>query len=277
MTDESVLAPEAGPEVATNAPAEQPEQGQVEAQTAEQEAPEGVEGEDEKKSRAAARRERRKAQEERVRQELETARGKAEVLERELSKYEQRLNSEPPKQESYSTFEEFIAARSAWEVRKADAQDRAGEIRENVDATRGQEQALTQQQREMLDEHWYASVSEAQERYADYEAVVAQKGLFPRGTALPDLIKMSDAPADLAYAVAKDRKLHDALLRMHPVEAARELGRIEATLTNARARTVTTAPPPVTPIKGGSAAGKDPAKMTGAEYKQWRAAGGKIT
>ena len=59
---------------------------------------------------------------------------------------------------------------------------------------------------------------------------------------------------------------------MNPVQRAREIGRIEATL--AAPKPQSRAPDPISPVKSTVPVSKDPARMTAAEYDAWRQAGG---
>jgi hypothetical protein len=63
---------------------------------------------------------------------------------------------------------------------------------------------------------------------------------------------------------------------MSPLEQARALGRLEATLTAPTARTETTAPQPISPVKAKGTVTKDPSKMSPQEWRKFREGGGTI-
>jgi hypothetical protein len=91
------------------------------------------------------------------------------------------------------------------------------------------------------------------------------------------LVLASDMAADLAYYLGQHPETATAVANMNPVDAARELGRIEARLESQLSRRTipeTKAPAPITPVKGGAAATRDPAKMSADDFAKWRASGG---
>ncbi len=276
MSDENAAAVSAATEV-TQPVETEAQQPQIETtdqtEGGEQEAPE-TEGPE---SKSAKRREQRKAREERLRTEAEENKARADAAEAELARLQKRLNAQPPSESQYADYQDYLAAKTAWEVRKMDAQERAEDIKETVTATQETDRKLTQERQALIQQHWTESFDAAVQVYADFEKVVTQPGLFPQGNPLADIIKTSERAGDVAYAVATDRRLHDALLTMSPVEQARAIGRIEASLHAPKPRTETQAPPPIAPVKGsGGAPTKDPAKMSYAEFKAYRDAGGKL-
>ena len=64
---------------------------------------------------------------------------------------------------------------------------------------------------------------------------------------------------------------------MNPVEAARAIGRIEASIALPKPRTETKAPDPINPVRGSAAASRNPDNMSYVEWVKWRENGGKIT
>jgi hypothetical protein len=250
-------------------------EGQVETQTAEAEGADD-QAQAEEKSRAAQRRERDKALKERLKHEAAEATARAEQAERELAKYKQRIEAQPPKADDFPDYETYVAARAAWEVLKTTAQDRSEDLERDVRSSRERVEAISAQEQMLLDQRYVESMTEAKAAFPDFDQVVGNPALFPKGTALPDLIKLSDDPARLAYHVASNRALHDELLRLHPIEAARVLGRLEAGLTRPTPRTQTNAPPPISPVKATGGAGKDPRKMSYSEFKAFREKGGTL-
>jgi len=77
-----------------------------------------------------------------------------------------------------------------------------------------------------------------------------------------ELLLDSDVAPALIYKFAKDRELLEKLNAMTPTQAARELFRLESGLvkTKPQTKTTTSAPKPITPIKGktSTTANKDP-------------------
>jgi len=240
---------------------------------------EGEEGDEEKKQRETSkeRRERDKAYKERLRTEKDAAIREAEAAEARRQKI---LNAgtaiSAPKESDFSDYTEFVAAKAVWAHAQQAAQRDAGFIGEEVAAAKSKAAEIEARERQAQAESWEASKQDAKSRYQDFEAVVFQPGLFPPGTHLPDLVMASDQSADLAYALASDRRMHDAILQMSPLEAARAIGRLEASLTRPQARTSTNAPDPIAPVRGNGGANRNPVAMTAAEYRAWREAGGTL-
>jgi hypothetical protein len=145
------------------------------------------------------------------------------------------------------------------------------------DEAKGRVSQLEQAERAAVAASYSAQVQEAKSRYADFDAVVTQNaGLSVVDDQMAMMIASSEVGADLAYFLGSNIGVTQQIARMNPVDRARALGRIEATLTMPKPRTSTTAPPPVSPVRGGASAARDPAKMSYLEFKAYRESGGKI-
>jgi hypothetical protein len=94
---------------------------------------------------------------------------------------------------------------------------------------------------------------------------------------LNQLLLDSENGPELAYHLAKDAENFARVCKLSPIAAARELGKIEATLTkapeSAKEIKTTKAPAPIKPVGGsGSANSKEFREdMTYPEFKRWRA------
>lgn len=94
--------------------------------------------------------------------------------------------------------------------------------------------------------------------------------------AFRDIINESDNPAQIKYYLGKNPDELEKLGEMTVTQAMRYIGRIEAKLEEQSPpveakKQVSTAPKPITPVKGASPAViKDPAKMTMDEYAAFR-------
>lgn len=259
-------------DVAEEQPKPEPEeQAEPEAEDA-QEAPEAEEKP--KKETAKERRERDKAYKQRLREDAEKAAQDADAAQkrRDQIRYAGQ-NEKPPKESDFDDYSDFVAAKAVWSYTRQAAEKEATSADEAATEARQREQAIKQQEKALLAEDWQRQATDAKARFADFDEVVAAPGLFPEGNHLPDLIMGSDSAAELAYSVAKDRDLHDRLVKMHPYEAARELGRIEARLSAPKPRLETNAPEPITPVRPKASATVEPSKMSYADYVAARKAG----
>jgi hypothetical protein len=93
----------------------------------------------------------------------------------------------------------------------------------------------------------------------------------PISAAMAEAIADSEIGPQLAYHLADNRELAARIASLSPVQAARELGKLEAKLSAPPPKPVTKAPPP--PPKIAAAEGevdKDPDKMGIDEWMKWR-------
>lgn len=276
--DNDILPGEEGwvPDEEDPKPEPDAEDGKVEKEdeeTAGKEEEKGKEGDDKKPKRETAkeRRERDKQYKQKLRDEANEARAAREEAEQKRQRIlDAGAQEKAPEEKDFEDYTEYVAAKAVWRHAQQAAQREMTEADTAAEQARQKEQAIQRQEKQLLAQHWSEQARAAQGKYQDFQEVVAADGLFPADSHLPDLVMSSDVAGDLAYAVASDRNLHDTLLRMSPVEASRELGRIEARLTSPQPRTQSNAPEPISPVRPKASASKDPAKMSFAEYKAWR-------
>lgn len=277
MTEEQQVAPsEATEEAVVSQEAQEVEQTEEEGQEQDPPAtPEEDTEDEEKKSASKERRERDKAYKARLREEREAALSKAAAAEARMERIKAAGNAaSEPKDKDFADYSEYIAAKAVWLHSRGQSDREAGEVSAEVEAARRQAQQLEERERQLAIQSYAEAREEARTRYADFDAVVGQEDLFPRNSHLPDLVLHSESPADVAYEIAKDRNLHDTLLKASPVEAARIIGRLEARVSAPPPRSKSSAPDPITPVSGPASAGKSTDKMTQAEFNAWREAGG---
>ena len=89
------------------------------------------------------------------------------------------------------------------------------------------------------------------------------------------MARRPDMGHDVAYYLGKHPVDAERLANLHPVAAAREIGRIEAKLLQQTETATSAAPDPITPVGSRAKASKDPGQMTDAEYLAWRKKGRK--
>lgn len=226
----------------------------------------------EKKKETA--KERRERQRQKYQREVEEAQAKADEAIRRADQIRRAgESSAEPKEGDFASYDDFIAAKAVWAYARQDRDSQASQADREAEAARQQAEAIRQQDKALLAQSWEEQKAEAAQKYTDFNDVVLRPGLFPQGNHLPDLIMGSENAADLAYKVAQDQSLHDRLVAMHPFEAARELGRLEATITAPAPRVETQAPPPITPVRPRAAANADPSRMSYSDYVAARKAG----
>lgn len=220
------------------------------------------------------RHQRRKEAMERMRKEADAERERAEALQARLNEYEAAAgDAKQPQESDYKSYEEYTAALAGWHaVRQLDAREKARTERELEQHRQRMQQAQQAQQQEIA-QNWASQVAEAKGRYADFDAVVSNPNL-PISQGVADIIRSMDEGADVAYHLGTNPALAQQISQLPPIYAAMELGKVAASLSAPKPRTVTKAPDPVAPVRARASAGKDPAKMTADEYDAWRSSGG---
>lgn len=269
MTEESDLTVSVGPDDVVKPQVEATE-GQADSQTA----PPAPEGEsEEQKSEAAKRRERDKAYKDRLRQEAAEARAKAEAAEARKDKIIKAGESEkPPTEADFPDFVELAAAKAVWSARQANRTDQVAALDEEAAEARKKADIIAAAERQLIDKAWNEQVQAASQRYADFEAVALSSDV-PITPQVADLIKTSENAADIAYWLGQNRAVAAQICTLSPVEAARAIGRIEASVSAPQARTQSSAPEPVAPVRGRGQPVPNPENMTMAEYIAARKAG----
>ncbi len=265
MEDESALAPGAGPEaVVTEAPKGEDE-GQVETPPAE--------GQPEEKSESAKRREREKAYRARLQSEAAEAKAEADQAKaRRQAILDAGKQEAAPREADFPDPIEFAAAKAIWGAEQRLTEREAKNAGEAAKAAEDKVEAISQRERAVIAEAWTVQVAEAKARYADFETVAMANDL-PVTKSMGELIMTSDQGPDVLYHLGQNRALAAQIAAMNPVEAARAIGRIEATLTTPKPRTETNAPPPISPVRGSAGASLNPDKMSMEDYIQARRAG----
>ena len=122
-------------------------------------------------------------------------------------------------------------------------------------------------------------IDESIAAHSDYEEVTQDFTEHPLAQVkeFTGLVMDSDNPVELAYYLGKNPEELDKLAEMTLAQATRYLGKLEAQLEHPKPtseppkKTVSSAPAPLTPIKGASVTKpNDPEKMSMSEYEAWR-------
>lgn len=114
--------------------------------------------------------------------------------------------------------------------------------------------------------------NDARERWVDYDVVTRNPNL-PITPAMAAIIQESEMGPELAYHFGKNPAEAGRLAPLQGTALAREIGRLEARLSQPRTAPKVPAAP-IKPVSALAAGGvKDPGDMSMAEYMAWRAAG----
>lgn len=265
MEDQENLALAAGdadvPEAhETQAEEHRQEAGEAEANAAnagdDADAGAGEEGNDEEVSKSKRRREAQKQRLADAERERDEARDRLERIKAAAEGVKE------PREADYEDYNEYLIAKALYSDRKPRLTQA-----EQEQAQRAQEAARRAQQEAVSVFHEMAAPLKAE--HADYDEVVTRMPLGPNDQVFHLAMRSERAP-ELLYAIGKQPALAQRLAQAHPVELAMELGRMDAALAMPKPKTETSAPPPISPVRGKKRAERDPAKMSMSEYRDWR-------
>jgi hypothetical protein len=237
-----------------------------EATEAPVEGAEVVETEEEKKTKSQLRAERRRAHIAALEAEVKRLSEVAAAAER--NKPATDAIGEKPDRAKYDDEAEYTADLAAYKVREQflAAQSKAHET--NTTTVRNDS---TAKRMELFKERAMALA----DRYPDIEAKVFNDTTLPMSATMAETIMDSEKGPEIAYHLSANRELAQRIKSMSPLQAAMELGRIEANLSLPKPRTQTQAPPPPTTLSGTARSpNKNPENMSQAEYVKWRSNGG---
>lgn len=119
----------------------------------------------------------------------------------------------------------------------------------------------------------------ARESYPDYADATQKLFTHPltKVEAFRDIVMDAENPAELSYFLGKNPDELDKISQMTPTQAIRYVGRLEAKIAatpsqETEIKPVSSAPKPIAPLVSAksTAVTKDPAKMTMAEYAEYR-------
>ena len=158
-----------------------------------------------------------------------------------------------PREEDYNgDWGKFIAASAAYEAAKA--------VKDTLTADKktANESKVAELRSEVL-----ADFEERTEAFkakaTDFDAVVS--GFVDKGgkfsDAVRELVMESDVGPQLAYHLAKHPSIANKINNLPPLQAAKEIARLEDTLSQTSTK-ATKAPAPLTPVKGGAGPSTDP-------------------
>ena len=166
-----------------------------------------------------------------------------------------------PKADDFQSYDDFLVAKAEHKVRQSLKAEQAKA-----------EQAKTEQSFRERELQWEKRKDEAAERYEDFEDVALSEDV-PISPAMADTIKDSDKGADLAYWLGSHRDEAVRIAKLSPLAAARELGKIEASLSSPAPRRVSNAPTPPKTVQPKDVGPKPPDKMGMDEYAEARRSG----
>jgi hypothetical protein len=274
MADEQTLAPvEASDEAVDNTAPIEAESEATENTEGQEQAPPASEPE-EQVSPSKARRERRKAEAKRLKESEAQAKKDLAETQARLDRVQQvAQESQPPKQEDYPNYDDFLAAKTAHSSMAALDARQKRELELEAERQTQVIQGISQQEIQEMARNWADQSEDARQKYTDFDKVIKAVPGSVFNERMARIITASDIGTDVAYHLGTNKEEAARIAQMSDLDAARHIGRLEARLSMPQVKTQTTAPDPVTPVKGKATATKDPDKMTMDEYRAWRSGG----
>lgn len=190
-----------------------------------------------------------------------------EIARQELERYrrEAEQHKAPPISDNEPRFEDFS---DYGDYVKAIAKHTAAKELEALKSQQTQEQE--RQKAEERQRAFNEKADKARSKYDDFDAI-ALSPIVPYSQVMGQLVADSDIAGDLAYYLGKNLDEAKRLSQLPPVEAAKQIGRLEAKLSEVpKPKKITQAPPPIKAVAGNEKVSKDPEKMSMAEYMEWR-------
>lgn len=189
---------------------------------------------------------------------------RVEELKERLAVFDIPTTLEP---EAFDTDAEYTAALVQQGINKSkqsDLEHEAETIKANADAAKEAKEAAEQAA-------WSAKVAAVIPEMPDFEAVVSNPSLYVTDQTL-SLLRSCDEGPKVAYHMAKNPHLFTKINALPPLDAARELGKLEVQVSAApQPKLISKAPPPVEILTGAAGSAEvDLSKLTMEEYAKAR-------
>ena len=180
-------------------------------------------------------------------QALKQAKAEQETQQKASAPKQDFSSKSRPKAEDFDTHEDFVEALSDWKYDQRRAEDEA-KVRETKVKSEFQKRT----------EAYSKQVEEFKNAHDDYADVLDDVADIIVSPAVHELILASEIGPQLTYELAKNREEFERINKLNPLQAAREMGKLEARLASeskGQAEIKTTkAPKPLSPIGGKSGA-----------------------
>jgi len=173
----------------------------------------------------------------------------------------------PPKREEFYDEPSYTAALAAYNVRAQDAEEAAERLT-------GEFNGVEESNQSSFQEDLSDFVSEGTGKYKDFAEKLNRepKDGGPEVTAImAEALMETDNGIDVAYHLATHPAEANKIAKLPPVAQARAIWELEAKVTKPKEPAVSKAPPPVKPVRGGTASASKPvSEMSMSEYAAFR-------
>ena len=241
----------------------------VEEDTEQQQEPEEAateevaDGEGERETETKSQRRRRLRREREEKREAEIRR-----LQQENDRLRERSSKlRPPRREEFYDEPSYTAALAAYNVRAQDAEEAAERLT-------GEFNGVEESNQSSFQEDLSDFVSEGTGKYKDFAEKLNRepKDGGPEVTAImAEALMETESGIDVAYHLATHPAEASKIAKLPPVAQARAIWELEAKVTKPKEPAVSKAPPPVKPVRGGTASASKPvSEMSMSEYAAYR-------
>lgn len=172
-----------------------------------------------------------------------------------------------PDEDDFETHADYVEALADWKV----------EQRLTKERLKQKEDEMKAEYKKAVDSH-VSRLEEFKAKHDDFEDVISDVDDVMMSVTVQEIILRSENGPELMYELAKNKDEFQRICTLNAIDAARELGRLEARIQKPheekKVKTTTTkAPPPARPISASSANGKKSIYDDGisqAEYERMR-------
>lgn len=165
-----------------------------------------------------------------------------------------------PKEEDFDTTADFVEAYTNWNYDKRKAAD--------AETTKSEQDQISQQD-SLKTFNERVEASGIKDRVENYDELIDTSGAYT--PAMKQLVLESEQGPELALYLAQNTEVSQAISKMSPMGAAKEIGKLEMKLTQKPTRkTVTNAADPITPLNGNDVPAIDLQTCSQAEYEKSR-------
>lgn len=197
---------------------------------------------------------------------------KIQELEAQMPK--QAVVDDSPKEEDFDSWEDYQEAVVKHKAEKLVSERLREEKQKELDAARQAQTEQARKQFEALEHDFRAEHADYDERASAFSETVADLrqrfGQSPTMSALGELIATSEVAPALVYELGGNLDLAEDLVSMSPVQAARELLKLEISLSKSpETKEEAPLPEPITPVKARGNASKNLNNMSAEELVRW--------
>lgn len=133
-----------------------------------------------------------------------------------------------PQRDQYQDYEQFIEARADWRAQRQ-AQAVVGQFAQHLQ--RSQQQMTQQQQAQRMAQEFQSKLEQGKTQFADWDDIATSDAAqVPMGEAATVALTQAEKPAEVVYWLMKNPAAAAKFASLNLVQAAAEIGRIEARL-----------------------------------------------